>query len=360
MTYLRSVGLAPLAAAAVAGYALGRTWTDKTGQQQAEGEMVGQAGDKVWIQQEADLLLVPISEFCPADQQYIRQHSARRPAAPPPASHGEVRPLVYAPGRELCTLASPAVCESSGLACSRRTPGVFWTHNDSGDEARLYAFDRQGRDLGSLALRGVRAYDWEDLASLVIDGKGYLLVGDTGNNGRNAAVHMLYLVEEPAVDPERGVQVREMPVSQLIHFSYEDDYRNCEALGVDPTGKTILLVSKERRMECCVYALPWPENKPDKAFVARRIATLHVPTVTAMDVSPDGRHAVVLTYGDAYQFTRAAGEDWGAAFSRPAVLVEVPPRQQGESICYGPDGRTLYLTSENRPTPLLEIPVRKP
>jgi hypothetical protein len=36
----------------------------------------------------------------------------------------------------------------------------------------------------------------------------------------------------------------------------------------------------------------------------------------------------------------------------------MPLRRQGESICYGPDGRSLYLTSEKLPTPLIEIPAR--
>ncbi len=34
----------------------------------------------------------------------------------------------------------------------------------------------------------------------------------------------------------------------------------------------------------------------------------------------------------------------------------MPQRNQGESVCYGADGRTLYLTSEFAPTPLLEVP----
>ena len=31
--------------------------------------------------------------------------------------------------------------ESSGLGVSQSYPGVFWTHNDSGDGPRLYAID---------------------------------------------------------------------------------------------------------------------------------------------------------------------------------------------------------------------------
>jgi hypothetical protein len=64
----------------------------------------------------------------------------------------------------------------------------------------------------------------------------------------------------------------------------------------------------------------------------------------------------VLTYGDAMEFTRQAEETWAQGFARPGRPVRMPPRRQGESICYGPDGRTLYLTGEQRPTPLLQVP----
>ena len=88
----------------------------------------------------------------------------------------------YGPPRQLGVLANPRIRESSGLACSRRTPGVFWTHNDSGDRPRLYAFDTTGADLGTYELKGASALDWEDLASFTRKGRGYLLVGDIGDN----------------------------------------------------------------------------------------------------------------------------------------------------------------------------------
>ena len=31
------------------------------------------------------------------------------------------------------------------------------------------------------------------------------------------------------------------------------------------------------------------------------------------------------------------------AFARKPQTINLPPRRQGESICYGPDGKTLYL-----------------
>jgi len=60
-------------------------------------------------------------------------------------------------------------------------------------------------------------------------------------------------------------------------------------------------------------------------------------------------------YGNAYEYRREPAEDWKAAFARQPRTIQMPARAQGESICYGPDGQTLYLTSEKTPTPLLEV-----
>ena len=38
----------------------------------------------------------------------------------------------------------PDLAESSGLAISRRNPGVLWSHNDSGNAAVLFALDGSG------------------------------------------------------------------------------------------------------------------------------------------------------------------------------------------------------------------------
>lgn len=342
-----------LALVALAVQAFARTWTDASGRYHTEGEMVGAAGQKIWIDLSGDdLFLVPLSEFSRPDQEYARAQLPRFRAAVAPAPSEAIR---YQAGRQVGTLANADVDESSGIACSRRHPGVFWTHNDSGAQPRLYAFDSTGRDLGSMDLAGETAFDWEDMASVVLDGKSYLIIGDIGNNGLNSAVQMIYVVQEPDVDPRRGGGTRQVPVTQVINFSYSDDVRNCEALAIDPTTKTFYLASKEKRLSCWIYALPWPENDPKKCFVARPIARLPLPKVTGMDISPDGRRALLVTYGDAYQYVRRAEETWAEAFQRPGTLVELPEREQGESICYGPDGKTLWLTSEKRPTPLVRV-----
>jgi hypothetical protein len=365
-------------------------WTDAKGEK-IEAEFVDSTNGKVWLKPEGiPMFSVGLTELCPADRTYVadilrREKTERNLAPPGPDS------IRYLPGRRIAWIACEQLDELSGMAASRRLPGIFWAHNDSGDDPRLYLLDLAGRDLGSVLVEGVRNFDWEDIASFDAEGKHYILIADTGNNGLNAAVHMIHVVEEPVYDPKRGpaaLAVKSVPPVRTIYFSFEDDYRNCEAVAIDATDKTILLISKERSKTCHVYALPWPaadgavaevkktpvdkkptvdkkpalakalalEPGPPRALVARVIGEIRLRQVTGMDISPDGRRAAVVTYGDAYEFVRRPGQSWKEAFARPPRLIEVPPRAQGESICYGLDGRTLYLSSEKRPTPLIEIP----
>lgn len=341
--------------------AAARTWSDAAGKHEVEARLIDFNDEKIWLRRDEDnrVFVIVLSEVSEADRQYVRQLARRRheiiaadAAAPPHA-------IAYGPGRKLCELANPLIDESSGLACSRARPGVFFTHNDSGSQARIFAFDLAGNDLGHCLLADTRAYDWEDMASFTVAGKHYLLLADTGNNSLGASVQMLHLVEEPAIHPVRGITAERIPIVQTIHFSYYDDHRDCEALAVDPTDRTILLVTKQHDTRCYVYAMPWPKDDPEKVaekvFTARKIATLEIPAVTAMDISPDGRRAIVLTYSHAYEYTRGPDEDWPKAFSRPARMLAMPGRDQGESICYGADGKTLYLTSEGKPAPFFIV-----
>jgi hypothetical protein len=333
-----------------------RTWTDKTGQLQVEAELVTHQPGKVWLRRsDGETFAVLLTELSEADQEFVRAFVRDKRAKTRAATAEQPGRISYAAARKLCDLANQGIDESSGLACSRRCAGVLWTHNDSGDDARIYASDMEGRDLGSCLLEGLQAYDWEDMASFQWEGKSYLLLCDVGNNGRAAAVQILYLIEEPPVDPKRGVTVDRIPVIQTINYSYEDDHRDCEAVAVDPRDRTLLFVTKELGVRSYVYAMPWPEPDPTKAYVARPVATLNLSLVTAMDISPDGRRAIVLTYGNAYEYVRRPGEDWAKAFSRDPRQIIMPMRVQGESICYGSDGKTLYLTSEKLPTPLWEV-----
>ena len=345
-----------------------RTWTDRSGKYQIEAELVGfKDGKAILKRPDGRFLSIRASQLSTADQKFIREELRRRredrtkkpTEAPGPtvvAVPDEPETIEYGQAKELCKLTNNKVRESSGLACSRNAPGVFWTHNDSGDAPRIYAFNTEGKDLGVCEVTGIRARDWEDMASFQVQGKPFLLLGDVGDNKKRSDVHELYLVTEPPVGPVRGLAIWKVPVLRAIRYQYEDGRHNCESIGVDPVSKTILIVTKDGGNKCNTYAIPFPRKPSPDPVVAKKIATLNIPTATSMDVSANGRRAVVLTYGDAYEYRRADDEDWAAAFARQPRQLRMPRRTQGETICYGPDGKTLYLTSEKAPSPLWKVP----
>ncbi len=334
-----------------------RTWTNASGEQQVEAEFVTLQNGKVWFhRKDGRVVSAPLDSLSEADQSYIREEIRKREKQKGTTENPADR-IPYAAGRTIATLASPAVDESSGIACSRELPGAFWTHNDSGGDACLYLFDSRGRDLGACRLEKVDAFDWEDLASFQRNGKNCLLVGDCGNNGLASMIHVLHLVEEPKPADKPQIGEWTVPVDQTIFFTFEDDHRDCEALAVDSVADRIYFATKQQKKDTMVYELPWSKIRPKTAVSAKRIAKLDIPPATAMDISPDGRRMIILTYKDAYEYQRAESESWKDALKRPARKIILPERIQGESICYGIDGKTLYLTSEKRPTPLIEVEV---
>lgn len=261
----------------------------------------------------------------------------------------------------LSRLQTEAVTESSGLALSQRDRDVFWTHNDSGGQARLFAFDSQGTCRAIVRIKGADAVDWEDLTAAIIDGTPCLIVADFGDNARRRSNYQLYVVKEPELANESGGEpVRgEVKLRQRVEFHYDNGSQNSEAIAWIPGSRSVLLASKNKQFRSDVYRLRLPESDPDRPLEAKRIRTLPVPLVTAMDISPDGRRLVLCTYLMAIEYKRQKGESWKDALGRDPAMIALPRRQQGESIAYGRDGSVLYLTSEGAPMPLWRTQIRK-
>ncbi len=266
------------------------------------------------------------------------------------------KPVVYAPGVEIARLANQKITESSGIAAGRVRADVFFTHNDSGDKPRFFAFNEKGDDLGTFNVIGAEAKDWEDMASFSLDNKNYLLFADVGDNAAKRKSLKLYIVLEPMINAGANKLIAvDVTVETCIEFSYEDGSHNCETVMVDPANKKILLVSKSMSQECAVYELPLTVSGDPVQVVAKRIAVLNISVTTGGDLSPNNHCAIISTYVDAYEYVRLPTQNWAEAFALAPRVVKLPKRKQGEAICYGLDGKALYLTSEQLPSPLFKI-----
>lgn len=250
------------------------------------------------------------------------------------------------------TLRSPPVNESSGVAVSRRYPGVLWTHNDSGDGPLLYATNLAGDDLGRYLVPGAVNYDWEDIALAHCPGepRDCLYIADTGDNNERRRSVTLYIVPEPSTPPRPAANddpVRVTARARAVRVKYPDGSHDVEAIWVEPDG-SVQLVTKGTYGPMRRYQVRRAGLQRDTATAEALEQLPLVPQrdlgrlVTAAAISPSGKRVVIRTYTELFFFRRGAAgrltED-GA----PCWLGTLQP--QGEGVAFLDDS-TLVLTSE--------------
>lgn len=261
--------------------------------------------------------------------------------------------------------ADPELGEVSGLAASRAHPGLYWAQNDGGNGEKLIAIKRDGSRVSSITVAGVRNTDWEDLASFDLDGKHYLLIADTGDNGGIRKTLVLHVVEEP----EKLRDGDTLPVAWSINFRWPDGARDCEATAVDAANGEVLLISKKRvppelfrlplrpgeglQTAELVTTLPNIEQPDEKQLKKNPVYGRYRSQVSGADLSPNGRVLAVLNYHSVHFYVRAPGMDWPRAMRAPPGKLSFPWLPQAEGIAFSADGSSLLIGSEQRPAPLL-------
>ena len=252
--------------------------------------------------------------------------------------------------KDVVELKGSDVNESSGLAVSNRDERRWWTHNDSGDKSRLYAFNHNGKRTGKCDLEGIKAKDWEDMASFQIDGQPKLVVADCGDNLAKRKSIWLYVFDEP--DPNKSTDVDRI---QKIQVTYPDGSRNCEAIAFDQSSKNILLIEKSTLPLAGIYTVTLPPASPrpvDIEVVAERVGTLNIPMITAVDVDPLNGDIWVVNYFQAFRFSRAETKnDLAAQLGKLPKVIDLPKWKQIEAAAVDREHQ-LWLTSEGKDAPL--------
>ncbi len=273
----------------------------------------------------------------------------------------------YGTARKIASLKDTAVKESSGIAASRRTPGMYWTHNDSGDGPFLYAFDERGRSRGVWKLNGVKARDWEGIAA----GPGpdarraYLYVGDIGDNSERRSDIIIYRVPEPIPALGDELSNRKKPLItepfETIRLRYPDGSHDAEALLVHPKTGNAYIVTKRVFGNPQVYEAAMPSTPTSEPLVLRHLGELAIPSlfggiITDGAISPDGTRIILCDYLRGYELVLKSGNAaFNTIWKQPISSIDLGSRKQGEAITYRLDGRALLATSEGSPAPLLQI-----
>ena len=249
---------------------------------------------------------------------------------------------------------------------SRTTPGVYWTHNDSGDGPFIYAFDNRGYRRGVWRVTGATARDWEDIAA----GPGpqrnshYLYVGDIGDNNDRRAEIIVYRVPEPVIRPADAGSTKSKPrmteAAETIRLQYPDGKHNAEALLVHPVSGNIYIVTKVPFANPTVYEAAAPHSATTTTTLSR-VGELKVPSlfggiITGGAISLNGRRVALCDYGQGYEIVLPnAATGFNSIWKQPISSVALGNRKQGEAITYRLDGRALLVTSEGLPTPLIQV-----
>jgi len=260
------------------------------------------------------------------------------------APAGAQQPCRIASARSLL----PDLPEASGLAASRRNPGVLWTHNDSGDPF-VFALTATGGVKGRVRVTGAQVWDWEDVAVGPCPKGTCLYIADIGDNDRRRRTITIYRTPEPLPGDAQTENV------EVLRAMYPDGAHDAEALIVLPGGD-MLVVTKGNAVPAALYRIRSPFR--DGATVPlERVAAL-LPTkpngkdtsaarntrITDADASPDGRWIVLRTPRSLMFYEAGA---FASGQIREVSHFDLAPARepQGEGVALSADG-DVWLVGE--------------
>lgn len=256
--------------------------------------------------------------------------------------------------QSLGSLSHDELDESSGLILSRSIPDLMWSHNDSGDDARLFALGLDGRHRGIFVLEGIEAQDWEDSAISVDPetGEGILLIGDIGDNDGNRASVTVFMVPEPAaamLDAEDDTVLTDFSVLSLI---YPDDRAlNADTLLADPQTGALYLLAEDEDDQVVLFRKPAP-HVADTTTTLEEVLTLDIDYPTGGAFSPLGDQLMLRTADSGHLWLRDATFELADALEAGDCSVPIAEEARGESVDFVADGSGYITTSEEAHQPV--------
>lgn len=231
--------------------------------------------------------------------------------------------------------------EISGLVFSSKNSGIFWTHNDSGHTASVYALNSDRKIVLELILEGVEQNDWEDIALGPCDRGRCIFIGDIGDNDSERDSVAIYVLEEP--DVNKGDQYQKIMVKDFdeYRFAYKDKSRNAEGLAVDTEGDLYIFSKEEDKS--AVFKIP--EFKESSVTTLEYVGVISKGMVTAADIHRSGDRLLLMTTDGLFEIS---GDN--VPFSEllelgvETVLTGI---DHGEAASYDPDTGYIYYSTEN-------------
>lgn len=257
------------------------------------------------------------------------------------ATHGDD---FFQNGRVQGVLDNPVIDEASGLVASRANTGMLWTHNDSGDKARIFLIDSLGKYQATVWLKGATNRDWEDITL----GAGpqpdntYIYIGEIGDNLAQYPHKAIYRIKEPQFTGDTTISIEEI---DSIRFTLPDGERDTEALMIDPDTKDLYIFSK-REAAINLYRLPYPQSTTEMMVAEKVLEAMPFTLIVAADWSADGTEILIKDYKQIYYWQRNANQPVKGVLQKKPEVLPYHEEPQGESVAFAIDGSGYYTLSE--------------
>jgi hypothetical protein len=246
--------------------------------------------------------------------------------------------------------------EASGIAMSRSTQRLY--HINDGNFPLFHVTDLQGGGTQSVRLPGFTPQDVEDLALGPCGRTVCLYIADIGDNAFRRESVRIAIVQEAEQFGAEAVPIRE------IIARYPDGPHDAEALALHPSGDLYLATKSrigQQQTPSQLFRLTAAQLAAGGEHKFELIGSIPVirlseplgdnprRIVTAMDISPDGKKFILLTYDAAIEFAvdlaRGLPAEWSEGKTHRAFPIA--SLIQAEAIAYDRDGRSILYSTES-------------
>lgn len=242
--------------------------------------------------------------------------------------------------------------EASGLVVHRGKTNYLWTHNDSGDKARIFLFQKNGRSRAEYHLQGTTNRDWEDIAI----GPGpqpdstYLYIGDIGDNFVFYSDYAIYRLKQPGIPPKStGGQLNKTITGvDKLRFTYPDgESHDAETLFIDPSTRDLYIVTREE-IKDRVYRYDYPQST-SKIDTVAFVGELPFNMFAGGELSRDGQTLLLKTLRRIFIWHRRTNQSIPDMLSeKPKEVLPYGTGPQEEAIAIGPQKNGYYTLSESK------------
>ena len=235
---------------------------------------------------------------------------------------------------------SKKIDETSGLEI---IDGQFITHNDSGDEAKLYYLDKKGVIVHERNLHVAKNNDWEDITK----DEDYLYVANMGNNLDNRKNLSIFKV--PIDISNDQVEEIEFNYPEQVKFITLEKSSQYDAEGLIAIDENLIIFTKNKLKKITeIYTLPKTAGKHE----AKKIGSLNTQSIITGADYDSKTKLLALTgslsfKGDEYYILKIEDFDLESNKDYKINMYEIPiGKTQVEAIKII-DSSTFWITSED-------------